>query len=216
MQALFYMDTHGNSSLENLDSYCSNFTPAKSVRPFFLRLVKGVIGSQARIDSVIERFSSNWKIHRMSGVDRNIMRLAVYEALFCRDIPIKVSINEAIDIGKKFGTHESGAFINGILDSIRVALEKGEIQTEMEDNRKPLEKRCPRLGGPVPFRYCMNAGDNALPCFKIMDCWWEDFDIQAYLREKLSEDDLDKLLNSKSSPKVASLVELIEQAKKRQ
>ena len=63
----------------------------------------------------------------MSIVDRNIMRLAVYEMLFCGDIPSKVSINEAIDIGKKFGAEESGAFINGILDSIRIALEEGNV-----------------------------------------------------------------------------------------
>jgi N utilization substance protein B len=56
------------------------------------------------------------------------MRIAVFEMLFCHDIPPKVSINEAIDVGKKFGTEESGAFINGIIDRIRIAIEKGEIQ----------------------------------------------------------------------------------------
>ena len=60
----------------------------------------------------------------MSCVDRNVMRIAVYEMIYCHDIPPKVSINEAIDIGKKFGTQESGAFINGIMDSIRETLEK--------------------------------------------------------------------------------------------
>ena len=59
----------------------------------------------------------------MSCVDRNVMRIAVYEMIYCDDIPPKVSINEAVDIGKKFGTQESGAFINGIMDSIRGALE---------------------------------------------------------------------------------------------
>jgi N utilization substance protein B len=62
------------------------------------------------------------------------MRVAVFEMLFCHDIPPKVSINEAIDVGKKFGTEESGAFINGIIDSIRIAIEEGEIQIE-----KPVE-----------------------------------------------------------------------------
>ena len=71
----------------------------------------------------------------MSCVDRNAMRIAVYEMLFCSDIPIKVSINEAIDVGKKYGTEESGGFINGILDSIRLALEKGEI--EPRNDKKP-------------------------------------------------------------------------------
>ena len=67
----------------------------------------------------------------MSCVDRNIMRVAVFEMLSCPDIPPKVSINEAIDVGKKFGTEESGAFINGIIDSIRIAIEEGEIQIEI-------------------------------------------------------------------------------------
>jgi len=66
----------------------------------------------------------------MARVDRNIMRVAVFEMLFCPDIPPKVSINEAIDIGKKFGTEDSGAFINGIVDSIRIAIENGEVQVQ--------------------------------------------------------------------------------------
>ena len=100
--------------------------------PFFLELVNGVIRERDRIDSMIKRFSSNWKMSRMSCVDRNIMRIAVYEMLYCGDIPLKVSINEAIDVGKKFGTEESGAFINGILDSVRLVLEEEEIKIETE------------------------------------------------------------------------------------
>jgi len=79
---------------------------------------------------MIERFSKNWKLNRMSCVDRNILRMAVYEILFRREIPPKVSINEAIDIGKKFGTEDSGAFINGIVDSVRIAYENEEIHIE--------------------------------------------------------------------------------------
>ena len=66
----------------------------------------------------------------MACVDRNVMRVAVFEMLFCPDIPPKVSINEAIDVAKKFGTEESGAFINGIVDRIHIAAEKGEIKTD--------------------------------------------------------------------------------------
>ncbi|MDY6952796.1 MAG: transcription antitermination factor NusB, partial [Thermodesulfobacteriota bacterium] len=87
------------------------------------RLVEGVKVCQDEIDRLIERYSDNWKITRMSGVDRNLLRLAVYELLYCEDIPPRVSINEAIDIGKKFGTEHSSAFINGILDSIRLSCE---------------------------------------------------------------------------------------------
>jgi len=124
MQALFYMDMGQNDSKEAVQLFCENFVTSKRNLPFFLELTNGVIEAMPEIDSAIERFSSNWKISRMSIVDRNIMRLAVYEMLFRKDIPSKVSINEAIDIGKKFGTKESGAFINGILDSIRIALEE--------------------------------------------------------------------------------------------
>ncbi|MEN8245178.1 MAG: transcription antitermination factor NusB [Thermodesulfobacteriota bacterium] len=215
MQALFYMDTNGDISLENLELYCSNFQPDANVRPFFLKLAKGVINARSKVDAAIERFSSNWKMHRMSGVDRNVLRLAVYEVLFCDDIPVKVSINEAIDIGKKFGSSESGAFINGILDSIRLALEKGELKKEGAVPRDNQEKRCPRLGGPVPFKYCMDTGDGTGPCFKIMDCWWEDFDIRSYLEQNVSPEALNRLVKAKPPPKVTSLVELIEQAKKR-
>jgi N utilization substance protein B len=68
----------------------------------------------------------------MSSVDRNVMRVAVYELLYCDDIPPKVSINEAVDIGKKFGTQESGAFINGIMDSIRGELVKEGVLKNVE------------------------------------------------------------------------------------
>ena len=139
MQALFYMDMSQNDSNEMIERFCNNFAPSKKVLPFFLKIVKGAIQAKAEIDSILERFSDNWKLSRMSCVDRNIMRVAVYELLYCHDIPSKVSINEAIDIGKKFGTQESGAFINGILDSIRIALDKEKInirdniQTNQED-----------------------------------------------------------------------------------
>ena len=124
MQALFYMDMRSNVSVEMLEHFCGNFSPSKKAQPFFLKLVNGVLGAKDELDTLIERFSKNWDINRMSGVDRNVMRIAVFELLYCDDIPPKVSINEAVDVGKKFGSEESGAFINGIMDSIREELEK--------------------------------------------------------------------------------------------
>ena len=129
MQALFYMDIRKDASEETLEYFCDCFCPSKKSRPFFRKLVNGVLGKKGQIDALVERFSQNWNISRMSCVDRNVMRIAIYEMLFCDDIPPKVSINEAVDIGKKFGTQESGAFINGIMDSIREALVKeGTLQ----------------------------------------------------------------------------------------
>lgn len=133
MQALFFMDMQQDLSDEMLAGYCGNFPPSKQLSAFFQDLVKGVIHAKSEIDTMIERYSNNWKLSRMSCVDRNVMRIAVFELLFCKDIPSKVSINEAIDVGKRFGTDESGAFINGILDSIRIALENGEITIETRD-----------------------------------------------------------------------------------
>ena len=85
----------------------------------------------------------------------------------------------------------------------------------MEESNKKLIRRCPRLGNPVPFEYCEVCGDDQHPCFKILDCWWEYFDVVQYLKDKLPEDQFNGLMATKPKPKVASLVELIEQAKKR-
>jgi N utilization substance protein B len=129
MQALFYMDIRKDASEETLENFYGCFCSSKKSKPFFRKLVNGVLETKDQIDALVERFSQNWNISRMSCVDRNVMRIAVYEMLYCDDIPPKVSINEAVDIGKKFGTQESGAFINGIMDSIREALlEEGTLQ----------------------------------------------------------------------------------------
>ena len=132
MQALFYMDMCQSDSPELLDLYCRNFQPSTRTLPFLLKLVKGVMAAKPEIDATIEKFSANWKLTRMACVDRNILRIAVFELLFCNDIPSKVSINEAVDVGKKFGAEESGAFINGILDSIRLSLEQEEFGNHIE------------------------------------------------------------------------------------
>jgi N utilization substance protein B len=140
MQALFFMDERRDFSDEMFDRFCVNFAPKPDVRPYFLRLVQGVLKYRADLDALIERFSENWSLSRMSGIDRNLMRIAVFEIVCCRDIPAKVSINEAVDIGKKFGSEESGAFINGIVDSIRAALEKGDIQPSISAPEEPDSK----------------------------------------------------------------------------
>lgn len=93
-----------------------------AMRVFADPLVRGVIEHRAELDSVIERHVRNWSMDRMAAVDRNVLRLAVYEMLHREDIPPVVSINEAVDIAKKFSTHDSGKFVNGILDKV-----KGEL-----------------------------------------------------------------------------------------
>ena len=132
MQALFYMDMRQKDPADKLVLYCKCFPVSKKAYPFFNRLVQGVVEVRPQIDAIIEGHSNNWKISRMPCVDRNIMRIAVYELLYCADIPAKVSINEAIDVGKKFGAEDSGAFINGILDSIRIAIEEEKITSPVQ------------------------------------------------------------------------------------
>ncbi len=86
---------------------------------FAERIVEGVRKNGPEIDKLIHRYSENWRLDRMNLIDRNILRMAVFEFLYCEDIPPKVTLNEAVELGKKYGSEESGSFINGILDRIR-------------------------------------------------------------------------------------------------
>jgi len=128
LQALFYADMNQDAIEDVLEYFNDHFTPSKKAQPYFMKLTRGVQETRDDIDALIEKYSEHWKISRISCVDRNVMRIGVYELLYCQDVPPKVAINEAIDVGKKFGAEESGAFINGILDSIHRAINKGEIQ----------------------------------------------------------------------------------------
>ncbi len=124
LQALFYLETdksEKNESEKLLDLFCLNFEKLISddSRTFFLMLVKGVKEHEAQLDTLLDDCSKNWKLSRMPAVDRNIMRIGVFELIKCPDIPSKVTINEALEIGKKFGSKESAPFINGVLDKIR-------------------------------------------------------------------------------------------------
>jgi N utilization substance protein B len=93
-----------------------------ATRLFADKLIRGVIENRDAVDVKIKEHAANWDLHRMAVVDRNILRLAIYEMLYRDDIPPVVSINEAVDIAKKFSTEDSGKFVNGILDKI-----KGEL-----------------------------------------------------------------------------------------
>lgn len=100
-----------------------NSSPVE-VRDFAQKLVIQTLEEMEEIDALIQRFSKNWTLDRMSYIDRNILRMAVCELRFMEDIPAKVTINEAIEVAKKFGTEKSAIFINGVLDGIKNDLEK--------------------------------------------------------------------------------------------
>jgi len=86
--------------------------------------------------------SEHWQLGRMSIVDRNILRIALFEMLYCPEVPPKVSINEAIDIGKRFGSEDSGSFINGVLDHILGRLQQAAARPEPSPTEKPDPASC--------------------------------------------------------------------------
>jgi len=118
IQILFQMEFNPGDPDEICDLVCENFNPSKSIRAFSRKLVCGVRENIKYMDGLIRKSSKNWRLERMSKVDKSILRLSTYEILFMKDIPHKVSIDEAVELGKKYGTDESGAFINGVLDNI--------------------------------------------------------------------------------------------------
>ncbi|MEQ9617553.1 MAG: transcription antitermination factor NusB [Deltaproteobacteria bacterium] len=119
--------------LSGLESDLSIFLEGSGIslddemREFSTLLIKGTCKNLPGIDEILGRFSEHWRLSRMSNIDRNILRVAAYELIYLSNIPHAVTINEAVELGKRFGTEESGSFINGILDKIRLAQDKGEI-----------------------------------------------------------------------------------------
>ncbi|MDY0040433.1 MAG: transcription antitermination factor NusB [Desulforhabdus sp.] len=133
LQVLYQMEVIGAPPDEALRIYYEYFQSPSELRPFCEELVRGVYLHRQEIDRVIASASEHWRLERMSIVDRNILRLALYEMLYCRSIPPTVSINEAIDLGKLYGSSESGSFINGILDHVLPELSKHR-QPEGKEN----------------------------------------------------------------------------------
>ncbi len=135
VQVLFHLEYNPGDPDEVFHFICENFGPSKSIRPFSKKLVLGVCENEKGLDTLISQSSRNWRLERMSRADRSILRLGVFEIVFMKDIPPKVTIDEAVELGKKFGSQESGAFINGILDNI---YNKLESEGAIEKPGKPL------------------------------------------------------------------------------
>jgi len=118
LQALYKIDiSEGNAGEEGLE--IEELAPGTEARRYCELLVGGVSSHLKELDTVIEKHSENWTISRMSVVDRNILRMAAYELLYQGGVPYKVVIDEAVELAKKFGTDESGPFINGVIDRLR-------------------------------------------------------------------------------------------------
>jgi len=127
LQALYQLDITGDTPENTLENFWSNRqeeTVEPALKEFASELVRGVAQNLELIDKKIVQFAQNWQLKRMAVVDRNIMRLGAFELLFREDIPPKVSINEAVELAKKFSGLESGKFVNAILDKIKLEQKK--------------------------------------------------------------------------------------------
>jgi N utilization substance protein B len=123
LQVLFQVDLGGVDPRKAMQDMDENFGVLPKNADFAEKIVFGTLDNLELIDQIIASISKEWDLKRMASVDRNIMRLALYEILYCRDIPGNVSVNEAVELGKVFGGEDSGRFINGILGKV---LEKPE------------------------------------------------------------------------------------------
>ncbi|HYB20028.1 MAG TPA: transcription antitermination factor NusB [Thermodesulfobacteriota bacterium] len=125
LQVLYQLDISQEDPEQALSVYFENFRPSEKAREFCQRLIEGVYQNREEIDRLIEENAENWTLKRMTVVDRNILRVATFELTHCSDIPFKASLNEAIELAKKYGADDSGAFINGILDRIHSLIASG-------------------------------------------------------------------------------------------
>ena len=128
LQVLYQLDITKQDATRAIAQSRDHFSPKGERDEFVERIVLGVLQHRQKIDRLIEQYSENWRLDRMNIVDRNILRMATFELLYCEEIPPKATLNEAIDLGKRYGSEDSGSFINGILDRI-----------QNEAVRKPIE-----------------------------------------------------------------------------
>ncbi len=131
VQVLFHLGFSPGDPGSVFDLICECFEFPDSIRPFARELVIGVWRHKRELDQLISQASKHWRLERMSRVDKSILRVATFEILCRDDIPPKVSIDEAVEMGKKFGSDDSSGFINGVLDNIYNTLIKhGRIKRE--------------------------------------------------------------------------------------
>jgi transcription antitermination protein NusB len=119
VQFLFQKDLNSGAEKDLAESFWNLRPATQKTREFGTALIEGVLANKPAIDEQIKKFAANYELNRIAAVDRNILRVAIYEMLFNPEVPPVVSINEAIEIAKRFGSEDSGRFVNGILDRIR-------------------------------------------------------------------------------------------------
>ena len=119
LKGLYQLDLRTEVNDAELDELLDRECPQRDARDYAKHLVKGTRKNLASIDREIEQVAENWDLGRMAAIDRNVLRMAIYEMLHRDDIPAAVAINEAVTIAKKYSTKDSGGFVNGILDQVK-------------------------------------------------------------------------------------------------
>ena len=136
LQYHFWRDLHGGDGPETIEEFWELCPAKNNVQLFAQPLIEGMLAHLPEIDERITRYCENYEFRRISAVDRNVLRLGIFEMFYRDDIPPVVSINEAIELAKEFGGPDSGRFVNGILDRVK------------NDLSRPLREATPRNGPP--------------------------------------------------------------------
>jgi len=132
LKVLFQVDVGGNDPATALRETLDDYTLNENDRQFTSHLISGTLERLPEIDTLIKQYAIDWTLERIANIDRNLLRLAIFEIYHCADIPVSVSINEAIELARKYSTAESGRFINGILGKLTQDNPKTESGGEVE------------------------------------------------------------------------------------
>lgn len=135
MKLLYQLEIQKNDRSEQIDMALEDESFTDIDRKYIRSTVDGVNENITLIDSIIEKKSMGWKISRLSKIDLSVLRIGIYEILYCDDIPFSVSINEAVELAKKYSNEDAGAFVNGLLAKVS----KTDIVTEASNNDSDIK-----------------------------------------------------------------------------
>ncbi len=127
LQSLFAADIRGKTAEPSLECLAEEGPVPVQVEEFAVRLLRGVARAHGALDDIIQRYAPAWPVGQLSPVDRNILRISLFELLHSPETPPKTAINEAIELAKMFGSESSGRFVNGVLGSVMEGLESAEL-----------------------------------------------------------------------------------------
>src|SRR3954469_21531600 len=145
LQVLYQLEQNPGIDPTEIGLFVERRLREPRLREFAEELIAGVQAHQPQIDRLISGAAENWRIDRMAAIDRNILRLGAYEMLFCPGVPMKVAINEALELAKRYSTAQSSRFVNGILDRLQ-----GVDPTAPEESAGPAPEPQVSAGDPSP------------------------------------------------------------------